>query len=121
MASELTKRVAVAAVGIPLAIVAIYIGGNVFGALVSLIAGAATWELCRMAEQRGVRPFTWATIALAVTLTLIATAQRTPVEATPRFWPVLIVALLSLSAAAIWRRGVAGSPLAAVAVSLSAA
>ncbi len=121
MASELTKRVAVAAVGIPLAVVAIYIGGIVFGLLVAAIAGAATWELCRMAEKRGVRPFTWPAVAIASSFALVATAMQTPLDASPRFWLITITSVLALSAAAIWRRGVEGGPLAAVAVSVSAA
>ena len=73
MAGDLGKRVAVAAVGIPIAIFIIYLGGVVFGAFVALIAAAAAWEVYRIAEARDVRPFTWAGVPLAAAFVLIAT------------------------------------------------
>ena len=118
MASELTKRVAVAIVGIPLALVIIYYGGLAFGILVAVISGAAAWELYRMAAAKQVRAFTWTGVALATTFALIATAVPSPELAAPRQWLVLMFALLVLCTASIWLRGVAGGPLNAVAVTL---
>ena len=57
MASELTKRVAVSAVGIPLALLIIYFGGWALTILIAVIAAMGTLEFYRLAQHRGVRAF----------------------------------------------------------------
>lgn len=115
MASELTKRVAVAAVGIPLAVVVLYVGGWVLAAVLAAIAAGATLELYRLARHRGVRPFTLFGAAIAALLVLLAV-----LVAQPELWAWRVVAATTLvtAAGAIFRRGVAGSPLAVTAVTV---
>lgn len=119
--SELARRVAVAAVGIPLVVAAVYVGGWVLGAVLALASAGAAWELYRMSARLAVRPFILFGCLLAATFPLTATAVRDAGAATERFWLALLASLLVLSAAAIWRRGVQGKPLASVAVTLLAA
>lgn len=116
--SELGKRIAVAAVGIPAAVAAIYLGGWVLGVVLALIAGAATAELYRLSSLQGARPFVLPGVVAAAAYVLLAAAHPHPPEATPLFWDLTIALVLAFSAAAIWARGVEGLPLEAVAVTV---
>jgi phosphatidate cytidylyltransferase len=118
MASELSKRVAVAVVGIPLGLFVLYRGGIALGVLLAVIAAGAAWELYRMALQKGTQAFAVAGCIIAAMFVLMATAVPTQAEAAPRMMLVLIASMLLLSAVAIWRRGVGGNPLNTVAVTL---
>jgi phosphatidate cytidylyltransferase len=118
MAGELGKRVAVAAVGIPIAVLLIFLGGAVFGVFVALIAAAAGWVVFRIAEARDVRPFTGSGVPLAAAFVLIATFHPAVDDASPLFWQLLLIAMLILSGAAIWLRGVEGKPLTSVGITL---
>jgi phosphatidate cytidylyltransferase len=120
-ASELGRRVAVAAIGIPVVVAAVYAGGWVIGLLLAGAALMGAVELCRMAEQRGLRPFTLAAAVLAALLVLLSTALPTAPEATPLLWLAVLISVLALGAASIWLRGVEGGPLTAVATTVTAA
>ena len=118
MASELTRRVAVSAVGIPLAVLILYIGGWVLAlGLAGIAAGGAT-EFYRLARQRGVEPFAAAGALLAATPVLLT--MVTP-DAEAWAWRVFVAATLLVAATAIFRRGVGGAPLAVMAVTVFAA
>jgi phosphatidate cytidylyltransferase len=115
MASELTKRVAVAAVGIPLAVVLVYIGGWALALVLAAIAAGAAAELYRLARQRGTRPFVpigVAAAALAVLLTVVVD------DAVRWAWHLFVAVTLLTAAAAIFVRPVDGAPLAAAAVTV---
>ncbi len=118
MAGELAKRVAVAAVGIPLAVVVLYLGGFVLAALLALIAALGAAEFIRIARQREVFPVASATVGGAVLFLLIAVLRPTPLHAGPWFWLLLTLLLLVATSAVIWTRGVAGRPLASGAATL---
>ncbi|HEX2167882.1 MAG TPA: phosphatidate cytidylyltransferase [Longimicrobiales bacterium] len=118
MASELTKRVAVAAVGVPLAIVILYIGGWVIALALAVLAAAGAAEFYRLARERGVRPFVVAGIVLAALPVLLT--MVTP-DAEMWAWRAFVAAAIVIAAAAIFRRGVAGAPLAVMAVTVFAA
>jgi phosphatidate cytidylyltransferase len=118
MASELTKRVLVAAVGIPAALLVIYVGGWVLAILIALIAAAATLEFYRLAEERGVRAFRLAGAFLAAVPVLAAAAAETPDFAASWTWRVFIATSLVVACLAIFRRGVAGAPLTATATTV---
>ena len=118
--SELAKRVVSALVAAPLAIGAVYWGGAALATFLGVIAAAGAWEFYRMARGAGAAPFAGAGIALAAAAPLVAHAHHLPARSgpgplftLPAVVPVL--AMLALFAAAIWRRGVAGRPLVAVA------
>lgn len=113
MASELTKRVAVAAAGIPLAVLVVYIGGWLLAGILAGIAAGGAAELYRLAARRGARPFVIPGAALAAALVLLPLLTPRP-EALA--WPLFLAGALVVAAAAIFRRGVAGSPLAVTAI-----
>lgn len=118
MAGELTKRVAVAAVGIPVAIVVLYLGGFALAGLLAIIAGLGASEFIRIAKQRDVVPIAWATIAGAVAFVVIAALRPSPLHASPWFWLLLTALLLIAMSGVIWTRGVEGRPLASAAATL---
>jgi phosphatidate cytidylyltransferase len=116
--SELAQRVAVAAIGIPLAFGVLYLGGYVLALLLALIAAQAARELFDIAAHTGVKPFPIAGALLAATFVMTAWWADTMVAAAAAAWAIVIVAVLLLLAVAIWRRGVAGRPLAATAITI---
>lgn len=118
MASELTKRVAVAAVGVPIAVLILYIGGWIMAVALAAIAAGGALELYRLAGQRGVRPFAAAGAVLAGVPVLLAGATPNAEAWTLR---IFVGAMLLIAAAAIFRRGVDGSPLTVMAVTVFAA
>lgn len=120
-ASELGRRLAVAAVGIPVAVVLVYLGGWWLAALLAVAAAGSALELFDMAGRQGVRPFTHAGAAAAVLFVLLAATAATPLRAAPWSWSVLVMLLLGSAIAAIWRRGPDARPLEAVAVTVAGA
>lgn len=118
MASELTKRVAVAAIGIPFALLVIYVGGWPLALLVAAIAAGATLEVYRLAAVRGVRAFAFGGAFLSSVPVLLAAASESPAYAAAWSWRLVVVLSLLFSAVAIFRRGVHGAPLAATAVTV---
>lgn len=116
--SELTQRVAVAAVGIPAVLVALYIGRWALGPLLALFCAGAALELYRMAEQRGIRPLRLPGAVGAGVLILITMARPTVEGAAPFLWTALLVLVLTVALAVIWVRGVAGQPLISFAVTV---
>jgi phosphatidate cytidylyltransferase len=77
--SNQLQRVAVAAVGIPLAGGAVWYGGLVLVALVALIAALGTRELYGLAERAGVRPLKRLGITLAVLVPIVTWVVAAPV------------------------------------------
>jgi phosphatidate cytidylyltransferase len=118
MASELTKRVAVAAAGIPLALIIIWLGGWFLAGFVALIAAGAALEFYRLAAQRGVHAFRLAGAFLAAVPVLAAAAVDSPDFAVAVSWRIFIATSLVVATLAIFRRGVDGAPLAATATTI---
>ncbi|HEX2189115.1 MAG TPA: phosphatidate cytidylyltransferase [Longimicrobiaceae bacterium] len=112
--SETAKRVAVAVVGIPLAVGAVYAGGFVLGGLLALVSVLAVLELYRMAERKAARPLAYLGAAGAAGLVLLASffPEEGPGGAGSGWLLALFV--LATVAAAIWTRGVEGEPLLSV-------
>lgn len=117
MASELTKRVAVAAVGVPFALALLYVGGWPLAIVLAGIAAGGAAEVYRLASHRGVRAFVAAGALLAAVPVLLAMALPAD-EAAAWTWRVFVATSLLLTAAAIFRRGVEGSPLSVSAVTV---
>ncbi len=113
-ASETTQRVAVAAVGIPLALAAVYAGRWVLGALLTLIAVIAALEFGRMAARKEGHPIRLLVAGGAAGFVLLATLFPAGGAAGAGFagWTALLV--LVAATAAIWTRGVTGQPLLAI-------
>lgn len=117
--TETTQRVAVAAVGIPLAVAVVYAGGWILALLIAAIVVAGSLEFYRMAEHRQARPLIAAGLPLAVAFVLVAAAnpQAGPVS----FGLVITIATLVVTALAIWTRGVEGQPLLSISTTLTGA
>ena len=118
MAGDLGRRVAVSAVGIPIAILILYIGGWVVAVALAGVAAGGAAEFYRFARQRNVQPFVAAGVLLAAMPVLLPMATTEPEIWTLRLF---VAATLLISAAAIFRRGTAGAPLAVIAITVFAA
>jgi phosphatidate cytidylyltransferase len=118
MAGDLTRRAAVAAVGIPLALVVIHLGGWALAILLAAIAAGSAAELFRLARQRGITPLTAPGLLFAVVLVLIAAAAPTAGQAAAWSWGAVVAGTLLIAAMAIFARGVSGGPLGATAVTV---
>ena len=114
--SETLTRVAVAAVGIPIAVAAIFLGGWTLGVLLAVIAALAAGELFRMAEHKGARPLRLFGGAVAAATVLTAAANPGSGFANPAFGWLTVALLLGAAAASIWARGTEGEPLLSVSV-----
>lgn len=121
MASETATRTAVAAVGIPIAVGAMYLGGWVLAALLALCAVLAARELFRMAELK--RAFPLGIVGFLGAAGLIALAAIEPERGidTPLLMAGVVVIVLAALTASIWQRGVTGEPLLSVAVTIMGA
>lgn len=103
MASDLGKRLTVAAIGIPVTVAVTWVGGALFAAGLGVLAAVATWEIGRMLAARGDRllllpgmviaagypvaalyvgpaDFWWITVAALAVLTGTATLTIAPAE-----------------------------------------
>lgn len=116
--SELSQRVGVAAVGIPVVLIALYVGRWALGPLLALFCAGAALELYRMAEQRGIRPLRLPGALGAAVLILIAMLHPTVHGAAPFLWTTTLVLVLGVALGAIWARGVEGKPLMTLAVTV---
>ena len=118
MAGELTKRVAVAAVGIPIAVFVLFLGGWALAFLLALIAALGAAEFIRIARHKEVYPVPALTIGGAVAFLVIAALLPTPLMSAPWFWLLMTALLILATSAVIWTRGVEGRPLASGAATL---
>ena len=121
MSSELTRRVLFGVVAAPIAIGIVLVGGAPLAALLAIVSAIGAWELFRIARATGLTPLDNLGIALAGILPLLVHARYLRLyEPNTSISPLTLAALvvLALLAIAIWARGVAGRPLAAVATTV---
>jgi phosphatidate cytidylyltransferase len=111
MASELTKRVAVAAVGIPIAVAVLWLGGAALMVLLMLIAALGAGEFIRIASKGDLFPPKYITVIGAAAFVGVATLLHTPAEAMPWYWLLTTVLVIASASTVIWTRGVEGKPL----------
>ncbi|HXY20233.1 MAG TPA: phosphatidate cytidylyltransferase [Gemmatimonadales bacterium] len=118
-AEQLIRRVAFSAVAIPVAVAAAYVGGWVLAALLALIGVLATRELYGLAAATGVDPLRRSGMAAAVAIPLATYwAKGSEIHfAEPAIYLGALWMLFVIAAAA-WRRGPSGRPLAAVSVTV---
>ncbi len=114
--SELGRRVVVALIGAPVALAMIWVGDAALATLASALSAVAAWEFFRLARASGNHPLARLGVLMSATMPLLVHAQflgliQVPVVA-------FTLALLGVLALAIWRRGVEGTPLAAVAITV---
>ncbi|MDP2955343.1 MAG: phosphatidate cytidylyltransferase [Longimicrobiales bacterium] len=115
---DLGARVAVAVVGIPAFLALAYLGGWALGVPLALLAALGAGEVYRFAECRGVRPMSWLGMAGAAAVVLAAVARPDFAALAPWAVGVLLAVMFGGLLEALWARGPAGSPLAAVATTL---
>jgi phosphatidate cytidylyltransferase len=115
---ELGRRVAVAAIGIPAVLAALWFGGWALGALLAVSAVIATIELYGLASAQGVQPFAMTGAAGSGAVVLLATAYPTPGQAAAPVLATLVAVALVALAGAVWLRWPGGEPLASVAITL---
>jgi phosphatidate cytidylyltransferase len=80
MASNLTTRIAFAAIAIPVALGVVWYGGLPLALLISLVAWLGTGELLTFSRQQGIRPWAPAALVSAAALPLLAWAAATRPE-----------------------------------------
>ena len=109
--SETTTRVIVAAIGIPIALAIIYVGGWPLTVLLTLVAVLVALEFFRLVEKKGPRPMAVFGAVVAALFVVLAglDPQRGPEGG--GFATLLVLALLGAPVLAIWTRGVAGNPM----------
>ena len=115
---ELSRRWAVAIVGVPIVLVLLYFGNWILGAPVALLAALGAAEAYRLAARKGVEAFRWVGATGAAALVIGATWRPTFTGFSP--WALAAVATVTLVAVvlAIAGRGPEGQPLSAVSVTL---
>lgn len=117
--NETAQRVAVAAVGIPLAVAVVYLGGWILALLLAAIAVLAALEFYRMAAHKEARPLSALGGATAAAFVLLGALSP---EAGPAgFGELVTLATLVIATVAIWARGVEGQPLLSIATTLTGA
>lgn len=117
---ELAKRVAVAAVMIPLVGIAAWMGGWVLALALAFFAAGGAIELARIARATGAEPFDTAAGAASAGVVLIA-AWLGDAAASATLWALLLLVLtLGALAAAIFRRGPTRRPLTSVGTTILA-
>jgi phosphatidate cytidylyltransferase len=118
---ELGRRLAVAAVGIPIALTLIYLGGWALGVLMSVAAAVGAAEYYSLARAGGVRPLGWIGIPAAAAFPILATLYPSYRDfSEPAMTLVLVLLLLSM-AAVLWMRWPDGTPMAAAASTVTGA
>jgi len=116
--SDLGRRVAVAAVGVPLGVGILYFGSWPTGLVLAAVAALGTLELYRMAEASGWKAFPWLGLPAAAALVLTAIWSGSLVGWSAHVLAVTVVLLLTALGSAVFARGPSGQPLPSVAVTL---
>ena len=112
--SALGRRVLVAAIGIPVALAAGYVGDLVLAAMLAVLAGVGAWELFRLSNATGTRALEAIGIPLAALMPLGTHAVRIGwLDAPLAAAGAVFVALTGVT---LWSRSQAEKPLGALAV-----
>ncbi len=119
MSSELTRRVVVSVVAVPVAIAIVVFGGAPLAALLAIVSALAAWELFRIARASGLTPMDDAGIVIAGLIPLLVHARYLNLynpDAIVGGVSLAALCVLALLGASIWARGVGGKPLSSAAV-----
>jgi phosphatidate cytidylyltransferase len=119
--ADLGKRVAVAGIGIPVALALVYLGGWPLGIAMAVVAALAAGELYDLSEKKGNRPYRWLGVVAAAGLVLLCTALPVFAQAAP--WALAGILLLTFGSlfVGLWLRDPDGSPLADASVTVAGA
>jgi phosphatidate cytidylyltransferase len=114
--TELSRRVLVALVAAPLAIVILVWGGAPLAGLVSVASALAAWEFFRLARSAGNQPLDDVGIVLAGLTPLAVHAHYLGLfDARPVIGVTVLLAVCTL---ALWMRGARGAPMASLGVTV---
>ncbi len=116
--SELTKRVAVAAVGIPAVLALLYVGGWILALPLAAFAALGAIEVYRFGAATGIEPFTWLGASGAAALVLAAAWRPGFQDFAPWALGVLGVTTALALAMTTFRRGPTNRPLPAAALTV---
>ena len=119
--SELTKRWAVAAVGIPTVLGLAFLGAWFLSVPLALIAGWGAHECYRFAQRKEVEPVEEIGVPLAAALVLLAPWQQSFGGLAPYALALLGFATTGTMLAVMFRRGPEGHPLGAASITVTAA
>ncbi|HET8656923.1 MAG TPA: phosphatidate cytidylyltransferase [Longimicrobiaceae bacterium] len=119
--SETTQRVIVAAIGIPVAVVVVFLGGWVLAALLVVLSVLSALEFYRMAARKGAEPMRALGATLAGAFVVVAAASLPDLGTPAGFGLLVTLATLAVTAYAIWDRGVEGQPLLSISTTLTGA
>lgn len=116
--SELSKRVAVAVVAIPIVLGLAYLGGWFLAVPLSAFAGWGAHESYRLAHAKGIRPVEWVGVPAAAMFVLLGAWRPTFAGYAPFGLAVIIGVSLLAALEAMRTRGPDGDPLPTVAVTV---
>ncbi len=108
---DFLRRLAVAAIGIPLALFVLVRGGWLLAVFVALLAGIAAREMNALAAARGIRVFGWMGIVGTAAMVLLAGWTRAFTLWAPWAIGLLLTVFFLASAAALKRRRPEDRPL----------
>ena len=114
--SEFLKRTLFTVAAVPFAIACIYFGDWALAGLLAILSALAAWEFYRIVRNTGVDPLDIIGVPAAGIMPLLVHAYHRNVFTVPI--AALAVLMLVVFAAAIWMRGLAGKPIAAVATTV---
>ncbi|MDB4947975.1 MAG: phosphatidate cytidylyltransferase [Gemmatimonadetes bacterium] len=112
--SETAKRVAVAAVGIPVAVGAVVAGGWTLATLLALASVLAALEFHRLAAAKGVHSLAIPSALAAAGFVAVAAYAPAAGPGHPARAALVVLLVLGSVAGAIWARGVQGQPVLAI-------
>ena len=112
--SELARRVAVAVVGVPIVVGAVYAGQLPLALFLGALGGLGAWELYRLARATGLAPLESIGIPVAAAIPLYVVLNELGVLRSPA--AIAAVTLLAMLGTTLWSRGPSGRPLESVAV-----
>jgi len=116
--SELTKRWAVAGVGVPIVVGLLYLGGWPIALVMAALAGLGAWECYRLADRSDVAALDGLGVASAAALVLLAAWRPTfSTFAAPALALIGVLTMASL-VVAMRARGPARKPLEVVAITV---
>jgi phosphatidate cytidylyltransferase len=119
--SELGKRVAVAAVGIPVVLALAWLGGWFLAVPLAAVGAWAAHECYRFAHRKQIRPIEAIGSTISALFVLIAAWRPSFPELAPWSLGVLAAATILAMLTAMMRRGPEGHPLAAASITVGGA
>lgn len=95
--SNLTKRVLMALIGIPLILGSAYLGGIYFLIFSILVSSLALWEFCSMFEKKGYAPLRYLGIVISAAMIIISGSDS-------KYFELIFFAAILISSVEIFRK-----------------